>query len=359
MKAAPHPRQDERLSALRGYNILDTQREPDFDDVVELASRICGTPISVVNLIDVDRQWFKAEVGLGVRETPLSTSLCAHAILEDEFVEIPDTLVDRRMADNPLVTGDKGLRFYAGALLKTADGLPLGTLCVLDYEPRVLTPLQRDTLRVLARQVMGQLDLRRALRQADVLRQEVDHRVKNSLQSLASIAGIQARAAGGEAAEALRTMRGRIQSIAMLHELLYRTDAGGAINMANYLGLLAGHLQSIAQAGVTVSAVADPVALTSKEATLIGTIINEFFANSFKHAFPEARPGRVTAALESDSSGLTLDLSDDGVGMADVQASSGLGMMILKSAIQQLSGTVTLSSDPGGTRLLARFPATT
>ena len=117
MQADPHPRQDERLASLRAYRILDTPREADFDEIVQLASQLCETPISVVNLIDSDRQWFKAEVGLGVRETPIGTSICAHAILESEMVEISDTSIDTRLCDNPLVTGNPGLRFYAGVLL--------------------------------------------------------------------------------------------------------------------------------------------------------------------------------------------------------------------------------------------------
>ncbi len=176
MKAELHPRQAERLRALSSYDILDTDRQQTFDDVVQLASQLSAVPICVVNLIDADRQWFKAEVGLGMRETPIDTSLCAHVILDTDFVEIPDTLADPRRADNPMCRGDAGFRFYAGALLRSDAGVPLGTLCVLDYRPRTLTPLQRDTLRVLARQVMAQLDLRRALRTADILRREVDHR---------------------------------------------------------------------------------------------------------------------------------------------------------------------------------------
>jgi hypothetical protein len=164
MKASSHPRQEARLAALRGYNILDTPREADFDEIVALASQICEAPISVVNLVDAERQWFKAEVGLGVRETPIETSICAHAILEEAFVEIPDTLQDQRMRGNALCDGEPGLRFYAGAQLQTPDGLPLGTLCVLDYKPRTLTPLQRNAIIVLGRQVMAQLDLRLALR---------------------------------------------------------------------------------------------------------------------------------------------------------------------------------------------------
>lgn len=156
--------ESERLTALAAYDILDTPRERDFDDIAELASEVCGTPIAVVNLIGEGRQWFKAEIGLGVRETPLDTSFCAHAILQSDFMMIPDATKDSRFECNPLVTGEPGLRFYAGALLKTSDELPLGTLCVLDFKPRELTPLQERTLRVLARQVMKQLDLRQALR---------------------------------------------------------------------------------------------------------------------------------------------------------------------------------------------------
>lgn len=156
----------DRLAALRAYDILDTEREPAFDGIVNLIARVFDAPIAVVNLIDADRQWFKAETGLGVRETPLETSFCAHALLEQERMVIPDATQDSRFACNPLVTGDMGLRFYAGQLLKSAEGLPIGTLCVLDTRVREdgPTPLQLETLEVLATQVMAQLDLRRTLR---------------------------------------------------------------------------------------------------------------------------------------------------------------------------------------------------
>ncbi|GJD55865.1 HWE histidine kinase domain-containing protein [Methylobacterium dankookense] len=157
--------EDARLAALNGYQILDTPREPEFDEIAALASAVCGTPIAVVNLIGEGRQFFKAEVGLGVRETPLDSSFCASAILEEDFLLVPDATRDARFECNPLVAGDPHLKFYAGALLKTVDGHAIGTVCVLDYEPRNLTGVQQQTLRVLARQVMTQLDLRRALRE--------------------------------------------------------------------------------------------------------------------------------------------------------------------------------------------------
>ncbi len=155
----------DRLSALGGYAILDTPRERDFDEIAALASAICGTPIAVVNLIGDGRQFFKAEVGLGVRETPLDSSFCARAILEEDFLLVPDATKDPRFDCNPLVIGEPRIRFYAGALLKTAEGHAIGTVCALDYQPRDLTAVQQQTLRVLARQVMTQLELRRALKE--------------------------------------------------------------------------------------------------------------------------------------------------------------------------------------------------
>lgn len=168
--STPRWREDERLRALLAYDILDTPREKDFDDIAALASAICEAPIAVVNLIGDKRQFFKAEVGLGVRETPIESSFCAKAILEDDFLMVPDATQDRRFDGNPLVAGEPHLRFYAGALLKSADNLPIGTVCVLDYQPRTLTPVQMQTLRVLAQQVMKQLDLKRAIREQAALR---------------------------------------------------------------------------------------------------------------------------------------------------------------------------------------------
>ncbi|MDO9608985.1 MAG: PAS domain-containing protein [Brevundimonas sp.] len=177
------PRWDEskRLATLRDYGVLDTDREAAFDDIVALIARICEAPIAVVNLIDADRQWFKAETGLGVRETPLATSFCAHALLQADGMVVCDASLDPRFAANPLVTGEPHLRFYAGRLLKTQDGLPLGTLCVLDTKarPQGLTDLQEMALQTLADQVMSQLELRRVLRQ----REESEDTTRRALQA--------------------------------------------------------------------------------------------------------------------------------------------------------------------------------
>ncbi|MDB6454489.1 GAF domain-containing protein [Falsirhodobacter sp. 20TX0035] len=177
-----------RSAALHRYGILDTPREEDFDDIAAIASEVCQTPIAVVNFIDTGRQFFKAEVGLGVRETPLDTAFCARAILCEDMMIVPDALQDPRFEGNPLVHQAGGLRFYAGALLKTPEGLPIGTVCVLDRKPRNLDAHQVRTLRLLARQAMTQVELRASLAATQRLsahhRQVIDSSVDYAILSL-------------------------------------------------------------------------------------------------------------------------------------------------------------------------------
>lgn len=157
--------EEQRLTALAGYEILDTPEDAAFDEIAEVASLICEAPIAVINFVDRDRQWFKSVKGLGVRETPLDISICAHAILQPGLFVVPDTTLDARFINNPLVTGEPYLRFYAGALLESHDGYPLGTLCVLDYHPRELTERQRFALQALANQVMAHMELMKSHRE--------------------------------------------------------------------------------------------------------------------------------------------------------------------------------------------------
>lgn len=162
--AAPLLRQvnePERLEALRGYQILGTGPEQAFDDLVQLSAFICGTPISLISLVDDQQQWFKARVGLEISQTPREHAFCQYAMLANDVYEVPDAAADTRFAHNPLVAGAPHIRFYAGAPLLTPEGQSLGTLCALDTVPRHLNPDQREALRVLARQVMAHFELRR------------------------------------------------------------------------------------------------------------------------------------------------------------------------------------------------------
>ena len=154
-----------RLEVLDSYDILDTGPEPGFEDIVTLARQLCHAPIALISFVAADRQWFKAAAGLGACETPIEQSVCAHALQQRGILMIDDLTRDERTKDNPLVTGDPFIRFYAGAPLLAPSGVAVGTLCVIDTiaRPGGLTPDQKESLEALARQVTVQLDMRRLL----------------------------------------------------------------------------------------------------------------------------------------------------------------------------------------------------
>lgn len=164
-KCFPIPANEiQRLRSLREYSVLDSLPEQAYDDLTKLASAICNTPIALITLLDEDRQWFKAEIGLGIPETPRSMAFCSHAIMTpDDVMVVEDAGRDERFASNPLVVGDPNIRFYAGAPLVTPTGEALGTICVIDREPRTLSEAQQEALRILSREVIVQLELRRSI----------------------------------------------------------------------------------------------------------------------------------------------------------------------------------------------------
>ena len=163
----PPPWQDEkrRLEVLWQYAVLDTPPEEAFDNLTALAAQICKAPIALISLVDENRQWFKSKFGLTASETARDISFCGHAIHQSGLFIVPDATRDERFADNPLGTAEPRIRFYAGAPLVSPEGQPLGMLCILDRVPRKLSSSQQESLRVLSRQVMAQLELRRHSRE--------------------------------------------------------------------------------------------------------------------------------------------------------------------------------------------------
>lgn len=187
MQSAPlHDQEAQRLQELLRLEILDTQDEAAFDELTELASQICGTSISLISLIDSHRQWFKSRVGLEATQTPRELAFCAHAILQEAIFEVPNALEDARFADNPLVTDDPDIRFYAGMPLVTNSGYPIGTLCVIDKESKKLNDQQKRALEILAKQVMSQLELRlnyKKLQRIDKEREKIFSVIAHDLRS--------------------------------------------------------------------------------------------------------------------------------------------------------------------------------
>jgi len=161
MKAILPSNETERLAALKEYHILDTGTEQSYDDITALAAHICKVPIAMISLVDEVRQWFKSRLGVEQQQTPREVAFCAHAILQSRPFVIRDATKDRRLADSALVTGEPHIRFYAGIPLVNPQGLALGTLCVIDRQPRRLTAAQQKALQALSRQVMALLELRR------------------------------------------------------------------------------------------------------------------------------------------------------------------------------------------------------
>jgi signal transduction histidine kinase len=363
-----------RIAALHAYGVLDTEKEAAFEDITRIASLVCGTPIAVVNLIDTDRQWFKAERGLGVRETPLDTSICAHAILEHDMLVVPDTTQDSRFAENPLVTGNPGLRFYAGALLKTADGLPIGTVCVLDTQTRTLSQDQLDILRGLARQVMTQLELRRMLDHSERSRRQLagllaaaGHDLKAPLRGAlyaidraraASEAGVQARLDGAT---------GQLMQIDQQFTRLAMTAGAGA-GMAPDLQpvLLADVFQVLNDAWARpalrkrLALTIEPTALiVLAEVTLLETLLGNLLSNAVKYT-PEG--GRVAVTATAQGSRVAITVADNGIGMPAAESGQlfaafrqadpsseglGLGLWIVQQTAEALGAAVSVDSAVG------------
>jgi GAF domain-containing protein len=173
--SAPIPLTEvKRLKVLWQYDVLDTVPEEVFDDLTELAARICEAPIAMITLVDEKRQWFKSKVGVTINETSRDISFCAHAITQPDLFIVPDATKDDRFANSPLVVSDPHIRFYAGAPLITPDGYALGTLCVIDKVPRELRPDQQQALRILSRHVVTQLELRRHAKELAAARKKSD-----------------------------------------------------------------------------------------------------------------------------------------------------------------------------------------
>ena len=172
MKAPIPPNESDRLKTLAEYQLLDTRSEASFDKLVEIAATACETPIALLSLIDENRQWFKARVGLEAQETDREISFCAHAIASDAALIIDDAAQDPRFAENPLVTDQPGVRFYAGVPVHARNGQALGTLCVIDHEPRTLLPNQRRVLDRLAHEIEARFEIRRKAIEKRILVEE-------------------------------------------------------------------------------------------------------------------------------------------------------------------------------------------
>lgn len=366
----------ERLAALRAFDILDTTPTASLDRIVGLAARLFHAPMAFISLVDADRQFFIASHGSSVKETDRCSSFCAHSMLEEEVMVICDARQDARFRDNPLVTCEMGIRFYVGASLRTSDGLPLGSLCVIDTAPRE-RPRQEllDDLADLAFLIVAEfefrsataakrdkteLELRRSLQEKETLLQEVHHRVKNNLQIVSSLLKLQADSlADPSAASLLRESQQRVLAMALIHERFYTGKHMAAIEFDSYARTLVQELvySYAGRAGnVTGRILPPPIFLSIGQAIPCGLILNELVTNAFKYAYTGDKKGEVTVELhESPEGRIRLAVSDYGKGLPagfSTKDSKSLGLKIVDVLAKQLGGTLTYETGERTTFIL-------
>lgn len=344
MPAASIPdNENERLAALRHYQILDTLGEQAYDDLTQLAASICGTPIALMSLVDADRQWFKSTVGLDAEETHRDLAFCAHAIhAPDELLVVPDASRDPRFADNALVVQDPKIRFYAGAPLVTPDGLPLGTLCVIDRVARVLDDEQLTALRRLARQLIAQLELRTKLlqvqqqaQQLEVANRELDdfayltsHDLKQPLRGMS----FHAECLREELGESMSPeVSGRLESIEQLAErltvlidsLLEYSRAGRAelcnkpVSVDATLDDVVGTLEAMLEKTGVELRRPKPLPRVLGDAVAIGEVFRNLITNAMKYNDSDQKWIEV-GSVRDEQSGLDhFYVRDNGIGIEE------------------------------------------
>ena len=397
MKPAPLPENEaERLEALRKTRLLDSAPDSAFDDFTRLASFVCGTPVALISLIDEDRQWFKSRIGLDATETPRHQAFCAHAILGTEVFEVPDSSLDERFVDNPLAIGYPHVRFYAGAPLVTPEGHALGTLCVIDDQPRSLSDTQRDALSTIARQVMVRIELQRKaeeLARATMERERewrvierlknefistVSHELRTPLTSIRGSLGlVEAGVAGALPEQALDLVRiaknNTERLIRLINDILdlEKMEAGKLelvlrdVDAASLVALSVEGIEGMArEAGVTLSVEAHGGGLVHADGDRLVQVLTNLVSNAIKFS-PSG--GRVRVRLDRPGPGrVRVSVTDSGDGIPEAlrgklfekfsqldgsdrraKGGTGLGLAISKAIVEQHQGAIGVDSTVG------------
>lgn len=349
------------MAAVRRYDILDSPPDGAFDRITALAARRLKVPIAIISIVDEDRIWFKSHHGLPVQQIDREPGLCASAILDDAPYLIEDARKDPRALANPLVAGDFGLRFYAAVPLTTDDGHNLGTLCVIDKEPRPIEEAQIEDLKDLASIVMDQLELglasRKAVGKANLMAREIDHRVMNSLQFVSSLLTMQSRSPEvGDAAAHLRQAAHRVAAVAQVHRHFY-ADAAKEVSCIAYLRRLCEDLGAILDRTIDVEG--DDHMVPASAIQPIGLITNELVTNAAKHG-----AGKIDVAFRVSADTNRLVVCDEGSGLPDDfdphAPAAGLGMRVITTLARQLKGSIEAGprENGSGACFTVQFPRT-
>lgn len=382
------PDETQRQRALERYEILDTDAEFAFDDLTRLASLVCQTPISLITLIDRDRQWFKSRVGLDLTETPRDVSFCNHVVVNRSPLEVGDAAHDPRFEANPYVLGHPGIRFYAGVPLRTPDDFYLGTICVLDTQPRTISNSQRQALNTIAEQVMAQLELKlrnrqlesgydrltRANHRLDQFTAMVSHDLKAPLASLLSLADLMlgdARQGDADAVcEALTVMSGevgRMQNlVGGLLAFARSTRPTAVVESVDVAAILHELRRTLPGATHFEFTFGEWLPVLRTASVPLRQVLYNLLLNAIRHH--PAGTGRigVTVAPGPGPARVTFRVSDNGAGIApadrervfqlfqrlraagDGPEGSGVGLATVKHLVEDHGGTIHIEDGPGG-----------
>jgi signal transduction histidine kinase len=383
MISAPIPENENtRLQDLYNSTLLDTAQEEEFDEIVKFASQLCNTTISLISLVDSNRQWFKARIGLNATETNRDISFCSHAILQEELFEIPDTLKDNRFFDNPMVTNDPSIRFYAGMPLVTSSGSRLGTLCVIDKNPGQLTEMQRSGLKVLANNVIKIAELRIKNKDLYYLTETqkriisiLAHDVRNPLAAIKNIIDLKQSEIldAKDAANMISLVTGQLENTIQMVENIVNWGQlhlkFGALKLEDFdlyelVDRIFGSekLNSVAKNNLLINRVGLGCIIHSDERAL-EFVLRNLISNSNKYT----ENGMITVQMEPMGLQHMLIITDTGVGMSKEKAiellgnnssyqstlgtnkekGSGLGLLLVKEFIDRLAGSIAVESEPG------------
>lgn len=380
--------EEERLQRLRDYEVLDSLEEEDFDNITSLAASICKTPISLISLIDEDRQWFKSRLGLKVRETPRKDSFCSHAILRpEELFVVKDAKKDKRFAKNPLVTGYPKIGFYTGVPLVDQEGYALGTLCIIDNKPRTLSKEQQSQLKILSRQAMKLLELRYKNRRLHELAIRLDekneelhqfavtlsHDIKSPITGIQMLTQLIHEKAGhlfdDKSKEYLKVLENTIKSLqVVVSEILsyYRLSENEKEGPEFFEPIA--FTREIAQlilgedAGI-VQVSANAKEIKGRQVSLKLILVN-LIDNAYR--YNENADLKIEVAFKKRGSNLTISVSDNGKGISKTdqkkltmlfgklqakdrfgKSSHGFGLAKVKKLLEQEGSSLKIKSSPG------------
>jgi signal transduction histidine kinase len=394
-----------RLKTLFDYHVLDTDPEDKFDELTHLAASVCGIPISLLSLIDEKRQWFKSHHGLEATETPREVAFCSHAILQDDIFEISDSRKDERFHDNPLVTDEPKVIFYAGAPLITPEGHHIGTLCVIDHKPKTLSSMQRQQLRIIANQVVAQLELRRSnllkselIDNLSILVEKINrknddlyqfsHRVAHDIgaplrhiSTFAELSIVDIKA--GNSDEALEKYHFIVDACSklknLLKDILNLSEADTACDISNSLDLgaifeevISDVNTSLKDHNVDIQYTVNVTRPFCSEAVRIKQVLSNLLSNGIKYANPSQSNCFVKISADDTDEGLQISVKDNGIGIPKESQDklyqpfvrfhpssaqgTGLGTTIIKKHIDAMSGSISLQSNEHGSEFTIHLP---